>query len=210
VNQKTYIRSFSITSILQRKDSTASFTRARLALGFGVSLGIAYFLYRLTITPGQFGIDFEIYRAAAEDLHAGKVVYGRSPVGVSNLTYRYPIILLAPFSLYLLVSPIIGFAIHIAGTVLVSVLLGLTIAKATESYGLQLSNYDRILICGFIVISPISAPSLVNGNINHHIALALGIGLIWMEQNREQHQRVARDSVPSIVDRLPALMQCGG
>ena len=176
---------------MQRKDSTASFTRARLALGFGISLGIAYFLYRLTITPSQFGIDFEIYRAAAADLHADKVIYGRSPVGVSNLTYRYPIILLAPFSLYLLVSPVTGFAIHIAGTVLVSVLLGLAIAKATESYGLQLSNYDRILICGFILISPISAPSLVNGNINHHIALALGIGLIWMEQNREQHAGVA-------------------
>ena len=83
--------------ILRRNASITPFARARFALGFGISLGIAYFFYRLTITPGQFGIDFEIYRAAAADLHASKAIYGRSPVGVPNLTYRYPIILLVPF-----------------------------------------------------------------------------------------------------------------
>jgi hypothetical protein len=170
---------------LRRNDSITTFARARFALGLGISLGIAYFFYRLTITPGQFGIDFEIYRAAAADLHSGKAIYGRSPVGVPNLTYRYPVILLVPFSLYLLVSPFTGFVIHVTGTILVSILLGLAIAKATESYGLELSDYDRILICGFVIFSPIGAPSLVNGNINHHIALALGIGLIWLEQDRD-------------------------
>ncbi|MBX0349695.1 DUF2029 domain-containing protein [Halomicroarcula pellucida] len=161
-----------------------------MVLMLGISLGIAYFIYQLTVTPSRFGIDFEIYRAAAADLHSGKVVYGRSPVGVSNLTYRYPIILLTVFSPYLLVSPGIGFAIHVAGTILVSVFLGLAIAKATESYGAQLSKYDYTLICVFIIISPIGAPSLVNGNINHHIALAMGIGLIWMEYGREQRAGV--------------------
>ncbi len=191
MEQKTYIRTVSTICILQGRGSTTAFARARLALGLGIILGIAYFVYRLTITPDQFGTDFEIYRAAAVDLHSGKVVYGRSPVGVPNLTYRYPIILLVPFSLYLLVSPATGFAIHVAGTILVSILLGLAIARATESYGPQLSNYDRVLICGFIVISPISAPSLVTGNINHHIALVLGIGLIWLEQDRQQRAGVA-------------------
>ncbi|WP_262175673.1 glycosyltransferase family 87 protein [Haloarcula laminariae] len=176
---------------MQKQDSTVSLFQARLALGFGISLGVAYLLYRLAIAPAQFGIDFEIYRAAAADLQSGQTIYGRSPVGISNLTYRYPVILLAPFSLYLLVSPVTGFAIHVAGTLLVSVLLGLAVARTTESYGLQLSKYDYILICGFIIISPIGAPSLVNGNINHHIAFALGLGLIWTEQGRERRGGIA-------------------
>jgi hypothetical protein len=177
--------------ILQNKDSTASVRRARLALGLGIFLGVAYVLYRLLVTPELVGIDFEIYRAAAVDLYAGEDVYGRSPVGVSNLTYRYPIILLAVFSLSLLVPPAVGFALHLAGTVLVSVILGLAIARVIESHGVRLSTLDRGLICGFIAVSPISAPSLVLGNINHHIALFFGLGLIWLQQDQQKRAGVA-------------------
>jgi hypothetical protein len=172
---------------LQNKELTASSRRARLTLGLALFLGVGYILYRLTVTPGQFGIDFGIYRAAAADLQMGQEVYDRSPVGVSNLTYRYPIVLLAAFSLYLLVPPVVGFALHLAGTILVSVILGLAIVRVTELHGVRLSNLDRGLICAFITIGPISAPSLVFGNINHYIALCLGLGLIWLE--RDQHKR---------------------
>jgi hypothetical protein len=162
-----------------------------LALGLGILLGVAYVLYRLLVTPELVGIDFEIYRAAAADLHAGEEVYGRSPVGVSNLTYRYPIILLAVFSLSLLVPPAVGFALHVAGIVVLSVILGLAIARVTESYGVRLSGLDRGLICAFIVLSPIGAPSVVLGNINHHIAFFLGLGLIWLEQDRQARAGIA-------------------
>lgn len=158
---------------------------------FGIIIGSAYFLYSLAITPDQFGIDFEIYRAAAKDLYAGQKVYGRSPVGAPNLTYRYPVILLAVFSIYLLFSPLVGLVIHVAGTVIVSVLLGLAIAKAIESHGVTISRYDCILICGFIVIGPVGAPSLVNGNVNHHIAAALGLGLVWLEFGHQKRAGVA-------------------
>jgi hypothetical protein len=148
-------------------------------------------LYRILVTPSNFAIDFEVYRGAAADLLAGQDVYGRSPVGVPDLTYRYPIVLLAVFSLYLLVPPTVGFAVHLAGTLLASVILGLAIAKATESHGVQISRLDRGLICTFIAISPIGAPSVVLGNINHHIALCLGLGLIWLEQHQQRRAGVA-------------------
>jgi hypothetical protein len=162
-----------------------------LVLAVGISLGVAYTLYRVLITPSTFGIDFEIYRAAAADLHAGQEVYGRSPVGIADYTFRYPIVLLAAFSLYLLVPPVVGFAVHVAGTVLVSVALGLAIATVIERHGIALSTLDRVLICLFILISPVGAPSVVLGNINHHIALALGVGLIWLERGRQTRAGIA-------------------
>jgi hypothetical protein len=47
-------------------------------------------------------------------------VYGRSPVGVPGLTYRYPPILLLWFSLYLLWPPAVGFVLHTAAALCLS------------------------------------------------------------------------------------------
>lgn len=156
---------------------------ARAVLGLGVALGLGYLLFSVTQTPGKAGLDFEVYRAAAADLWAGDPIYGRSPVDDPARTYRYPPVALVWFSAYLLVSPAAGYLAHVAGTLLVAVALGTVLIRATERHGVALDGVDRALIVGFVACSPVAAPSLLLGNVNHHVALLTTLGLVWASEN---------------------------
>lgn len=156
---------------------------ARVVLGIGVALGLGYLLFGLVETPWRAALDFDVYRAAAADLWAGEPIYGRSPVGDPDRTYRYPPVALVWFSAYLLVSPAAGYLAHVAGTLLVAVALGTVLIRTTERHGVALARIDRVLIVGFVACSPVAAPSLLFGNVNHHVALLTALGLVWADEN---------------------------
>lgn len=164
---------------------------ARCVLGVGILFGLGYLCYRTTVTPDGLALDFEIYRAAAAHLWGGEPVYGESPIGVPGLTYRYPPLLLLWFSLFLGVPPAIGFALHTAVALCLSGVLGWTLIRQVERYGPDLYRLDRALIVGFVAVSPIGAPSLFFGNVNHYMAVAMGLGLVWLDSGKQGRAGVA-------------------
>lgn len=169
--------------------------RARLVLALGVCFGLAYLAYRtLTETAppgGGMAVNFELYRAAAAELWAGEPVYGVSPIDDATHTYRYPPIWLAWFSLYVLVPSTVGYLLHAGTALAASAILGLAIADELERHGVDVGALDRALAVGFPAVGSYAAPSLYFGNVNHHLALAVGIGLVWLARDRQRRAGVA-------------------
>lgn len=157
----------------------------RVVLGVGTLFGLGYLAYTLFADPAALGINFDVYRGAVANLWAGNAIYGHSPVADPAFTYRYPPILLVWFSVYLLVSPLVGYLLHVVGTLLVGVVLGRVVYRATEQHGVALTTVDRLLVIGFVTVGSYVAPSLAYGNINHHIGLAMAAGLVWLSANQQ-------------------------
>ncbi|WP_338902882.1 glycosyltransferase family 87 protein [Salinibaculum marinum] len=139
---------------------------------------------RWSRTPA-IGINFDVYRAAAADLWAGERVYGHSPIGNSDFTYRYPPVLLVWFSAYLLVPPVAGYLVHVLGTLAAGAALGYLLVGETERLGATLATADRALVVGFATVGSYVAPSLLYGNVNHHVGLAVAGGLVLLSSSRK-------------------------
>lgn len=159
--------------------------RARAVLAVGVCFGLGYLAYRVLITGTGLGINFDVYRATATAASTGEPLYGISHVGRPGYTYRYPPIWLVWFSAYRLVDPVVGYFVHTLTVVAAGAILGTLIASVTEAHGVDLTWIDRLLIVGFVVLGPFAAPSLLYGNVNHHLALGVGAGLVWLARGRE-------------------------
>jgi hypothetical protein len=166
-------------------------TVARVVLGTGTVFGLVYLAYTLAVNPDAVGINFAVYRAAAADGLAGDAVYGKSVVGDAAFTFRYPPVALLWFAVYLLVPPVVGYLAHAAGTLVVGGVLGLLLVRETERHGVPLELVDRVLIGGFVTVGSYVTPSLVYGNINHHVALAVALGLVWVQCGHETRGGVA-------------------
>ncbi len=169
----------------------ASRRRARVVLAIGVCFGLGYLAYRALFAPSWLGIDFRVFRGAAAALVQGGPVYGVSPVGVGNLTFRYPPITLLWFASYLLVGPALGYAIHAVGTLVVATVLGLLVARVTEAHDVVLAPIDRALVVSFVAVGAYGVPSLFFGNVNHHVALATGLAFYWLADGRQTASGIA-------------------
>jgi len=158
---------------------------ARAVLVLGIALGVVYLAYKASVMPEKAATDFDVYRSAATELWAGREVYGYSSVGVEGLSYRYPPIFLAWFALYPLVPPLAGLAIHVGGLLAASVVLGVAIAREIRRHGVALSRVDAALIVACVAVCPFAAASLFFVNVNHVLAMAVGVGLIALGRDRE-------------------------
>lgn len=165
--------------------------RARIVLALGALLGLGYLGYRAVVAPWGASINFDVYRAAAVELWTGGPVYGVSPVGDPAYTFRYPPITLAWFSLYLLVSPLLGYLLHLVSTLAVSAVVGYVLVAEIGRHGVTVGPLDRVLAIGFVAVGSYGAPSLLYGNVNHHLALAVGLGLVWLARGRQTRAGVA-------------------
>ncbi len=159
--------------------------RARAVLAVGVCFGLGYLAYHVLIAGTGIAINFDVYRAAAAAFSTGDPLYGVSHVGRPGYTYRYPPVWLVWFSMYLLLEPFVGYLVHVLTAVAAGALLGILLSGVIEAHGVDLTPTDRILIVGYVVLGPFAAPSLLYGNVNHHLALAAGAGLVWLARDRE-------------------------
>lgn len=160
-------------------------------LAVGIAFGLGYLGYRTLVSPFGAGINFEVYRAAATELWSGGPVYGVSPVGDPDYTFRYPPITLVWFSLYLLVGPLVGYWLHLASALAASAVLGHVLATEIERHGTPVTLLDRALVMGFVAVGSYAAASLLYGNVNHHLALFVGLGLVWLARDDQVRAGVA-------------------
>lgn len=159
----------------------------RAVLATGTLFGLCYLAFVLAARPGLLGIDFEVYYVAAEAALAGENFYAVAPERVPGFTYVYPplsILLFYPYALF--DSWVPGYLVHTLGTVLAGLATAWLLVRYVERAGDRLPWPDRLLIAGFVVASIHSMPSLVFGQVNHHLALALTAGFLALDRGRER------------------------
>lgn len=164
----------------------------RLYLASGVLFGVSYFAYALAVSPELFGINYEVYHVAAEAALAGRDFYAVAPARRPEYRYLYPPpTVLAFLPSTLAASWVPGYLVHTAVTGLVAAGLAGIVVRLTQVHGVELGWLDRLLVFGFVLGSAHAMPSLVFGQVNHHVALGVAAGLYWAELDRSGPAGVA-------------------
>lgn len=162
-----------------------------MPLAAGVLFGVAYLAFVAADEPWRFGMNFRVYRVAADAALAGENFYAVAPAGLPAYTYLYPPVTVLAVLPYALVDWPVGYAVHTLATLGVGGALAALLVRVVERHGPTLSRLDRALVAGFVLFSVHSMPSLVFGQINHWMALALALGFLWLEAGAERRAGVA-------------------
>ncbi len=159
---------------------------ARLVLGTGFLFGLGYVAYMLAFEPSAVGINLEVYYVAAQASLDGENFLTVAPERVPWFTYVYPplsIVLFYPVALF--PSWQTGIVAHTLVTIAVGIVTARILVHYLASHGRALSRVDQFLVTGFVVASSHAGPSLVYGQVNHHLALAMTIGFVLLERGRQ-------------------------
>lgn len=158
----------------------------RLYLASGLLLGLGYLLYAVAVADHWFGINYQVYYVAAEAAVAGRDFYGVAPARVPEYTYLYPPLTVVAFlPSALAASWVPGYLVHTAGTVAVAIALTAAVRTLAAEHGATLGRVDAVLVFGFVLGSAHAMPSVVYGQVNHHVALGVAASVLWLERDRE-------------------------
>lgn len=173
-------------------DETApSRTPAQVVLAVGLLFGLTYLARAALFRQGAVALNFQVYHGAAEAFLAGEPLYGRSPVGVDWLVYLYPplsVFVFVPFALLPLdVAYAVFTAISLAGGLaLARLLIGIV-----ERHGVELERVDHVLVAGFVTLGIHTAPTLVFGQVNLLLALAVAGAFVAVAAGDEMRSGAA-------------------
>jgi len=158
---------------------------ARIVLVVGVLAGLVYLVHKLTTEAWMVGVDFRVYRGAAEMILSTGTVYGPSQIGIPGLSYRYPPVVLLGFAPSVLVPWRVGYVVHTLVVLAASLALSRLLVRYVTARGVELTRVDETLVAAFVVTSVHAMPSMVFGQVNHFVALGLALGFIWLDRGRE-------------------------
>jgi len=158
---------------------------ARLVLAVGMLAGLVYLVHKLQTQTWMVGLDFRVYRSAAEAALSGDPIYGTSPLGIPGMTFKYPPVVLLAFLPTLLVPWQIGYVVHTLLVIGAGLAFTVLIDRYLTRCGVRVERIDRVLIAGFVLGSAHAMPSLVYGQVNHFVALALAVGFVALEEGRD-------------------------
>ncbi|WP_137286231.1 glycosyltransferase family 87 protein [Halorussus salinisoli] len=179
-------------------------TDARLVLAVGVLLGVVGIAATVARHPSRVGMDLQVYYFAAEAALAGADFYAASPPAHPTYGYVYPPVTLPVFLPLALFDSWRGaFAaftlLNAAAALGVAVLL----VDYVERYRDSLPWLDRGLIAAFTLLSLHSASTLLYGETNFFLLLALDAGFRWLDDGSESRAGVAV-ALPAVVKLFPA------
>ncbi|MFB6122970.1 MAG: glycosyltransferase family 87 protein [Haloferacaceae archaeon] len=164
----------------------------RLVLLVGLLLGLAYLGYTFALKPA-FGVNFRVYRVAAQTALQGGDVYSAVPPGLPDqYTYLYPPVTVLFFLPFVLAPDWqTGYAAITVVSLVACVLLArLLVAVVERRRGSLLPLADRLLIYGYVAGSSLSLPSLVYGNVNLLLALLVAVAFAALEYESETARTV--------------------
>lgn len=177
---------------------------ARFVLASGILLGIIGLVATAVRHPTRVGMDFQVYYFAAESLLAGGDFYAASPPAHPTYGYVYPPVTLpvfVPFALF--DSWQAGFVAFTLLNVVAALGAAALLVRWVEAYRSgSLPWLDRGLIGGFTVVSLHSASTLLYGETNFFLLLALVAGFWWLDGN-EANAGIAF-ALPAVVKLFPA------
>ena len=175
----------------------------RIVLFVGCLLGMASIGVFLVDRPHMVAINYFVYHVAAEAVLSGEGLYTVHPEDRPAYRFLYPPIVVLAWIPFVLVDPWVGYTIQTLLSVAAGVGIGLLVARYVESAGVRLGTIDRVLLCGFAVGSVHSVPTVIYGNVNLWLALALLAGVLALERGRETAAGILF-ALPALVKVFPA------
>lgn len=153
-----------------------------VAILFGVENGVGL----ARTQPEQVGLATDVYYHAARAALEGGDFYAVTPPGLDGYYFLYPPIVMAPLLVYgLLGDPALAYAVQTAANLLTGGVLAWVMVRTVERAGVELDRVDGVLVAGFTFLSAAAAVTLVLGQVNLQLALAVALGATWIERDRE-------------------------
>jgi hypothetical protein len=174
----------------------------RVVLGVGVAIGLFALAGLAVRKPSWVGVDYRVYELAARAALAGEPFYDVPPAGF-GFTYVYPPASVLVFAPLAVLPGWAGFALFTLTELLAAAgVAWCAVALAVECGGTP-ARRDRFLLVGFAALSGAAVTNLFYAQVNHHLALAVGVGLVAVERRRGGLAGVAL-AVPAYVKAFPA------
>jgi len=186
---------------------------ARIVLASGLLLGIIGLVVTAARHPEMVGMDFQVYYFAAEALLSGGEVYAASPPAHPTYGYVYPPVTLPVFVPFALLGGWqAGFAAFTVFNAAAALGVGTLLVRWVEAYRPRpLPWLDRGLVGGFTLLSLHSVPTLLYGETNFFLLLALVAGFRWLDGEAGEGGDGAgdghRESASGVAFALPAVVK---
>jgi hypothetical protein len=159
--------------------------RLRALLAVGIAVGLVNFVLLPLSRPAQLGLATRVYTVAGEAALAGQPFYGVAPPGLEGYHFIYPpVVALAVLPYGLLGDATLSYLLQTGLSLLAGLALARLIAGQVERAGVAPARRDRRLIAGLCCVSTYTVPTLVNGQVNLLLGLAIAAGLVAADDDR--------------------------
>ncbi|WP_255197330.1 glycosyltransferase family 87 protein [Halorarius litoreus] len=175
---------------------------SRVVLAVGTLLGLATLAWLWATQPEALGVNFRVYRVAADAMLASGDPYAVHPVGEPAYRYVYPPGTLPLFVPYTLLPASVGFALHTLTAVVAGGVLTRVVGRTVARRGHALTRLDHALVFGFVTVSPVAVPSLFYGNVNLQLAALVAVGVDRVDDGARSGGVLA---VPAVLKAFPAV-----
>lgn len=180
--------------------------RLHALLAVGIAVGLANLVLLPLSRPAQLGLATRVYTIAAEAALAGEPFYGVAPPGLEGYHFVYPpVVVLAVLPYGLLGDATLAYVLQTGLSLVAGLGLARLLTTQVERAGVALARRDHLLVAGFCVGSTYSAPTLVNGQVNLLLGLAVAVGLVAVHRGRSRPGGAAL-ALPATVKLFPATL----
>ncbi|WP_440990840.1 glycosyltransferase family 87 protein [Haloarchaeobius baliensis] len=136
--------------------------------------------------PGDLGLDLAVYRVAAEAWLSGGPVYEVSPDRAPTLTFLYPPVAVLAFVPFAVVPGSVALVAFSALNVAAGLALAWVLVRYLRERGIDLARTDVALLAVACTVSGYRGASLYFSQVNVFLALALAVGFVALERDREE------------------------
>ncbi|WP_435317714.1 glycosyltransferase family 87 protein [Haloarchaeobius sp. TZWSO28] len=185
--------------------ATTPHSGARFVLVLAVLAGGGHLFSVWSRAPSFLGVDFAVYRLAAQAALDGGPVYAVAPAVAPEFTFLYPPIAVLPFLPFALLSQPVGFAVFTGLNLAAGLALGVLVWRYVEAHGVDLTRVDRLLLAAVCLVSSYRIGSVFYGQVNVYLALSLAVGFVALERDREWLSGTAF-AIPAFVKVFPAVV----
>ena len=178
----------------------------RLVLAIGILAGLSGLVTRAFISPDQYMLASDVYYHAAESMLEGGDIYGVAPPDRPGFHYIYPPVVIFVFVPHVLTGgPAGAYLLQTALNLCFATGIAAVLWRAIARRGVSLSRLDAGLLFGFALLSTYSGISVVNGQVNIGLALAIAVGLDALDRNRGDIAGIAF-ALAALVKVFPAVL----
>ena len=187
-------------------DASTSRRMVRVILALGIVTGIVHTVQLARLEPAQIGLATDVYYYAATQALAGGDFYVTAPPGHPGYYFMYaPVVVLSFIPFAILGDPTYAYALWTAVNLLTVCALGIVMIRAIETAGVALTPLDRLLVFGYAGGSAGAASTILQGQVNLQLTLAIAAGVLFVERGREAPGGIAL-GIAAFVKLFPALV----
>ncbi|WP_256298465.1 glycosyltransferase family 87 protein [Haloarchaeobius salinus] len=155
--------------------------------------------------PGDLGLDLAVYRVAADAWLSGGPLYDVSPARAPEFTFLYPPVAVLAFVPFAVVPEAVALVAFSALNVATGLALAWVLVRYLRGRGVDLARADVALLAAACTVSGYRGASLFFSQVNVFLALALAVGFVALEREREALAGAAL-ALPAFLKLFPAVV----